>query len=265
MFERRRIKQLIYGSGYLAVIFLILFAVYSIWFKLAPTCFDGRKNQGEAGIDCGGPCNTCEIKTLSPVTASWVKYFSAESKTIIAAEIKNLNPNYGARKFTYAFDIYGKNEEKIKTIFGTSFIYPAEIKYLVEFLEINPKDIGKVQISFADFNDFDWAPKDDFFKPEIEPREISVKINPVGDKIEANGKVVNKSAFSLSKVKVIAFLATANNIFISASQTELENLAAFDSRPFTVSFPKGVSLTGATSSVFSADLNKTKIYIEAVR
>ncbi len=26
-----------------------------------PTCYDGIKNQGERGIDCGGPCEACEI------------------------------------------------------------------------------------------------------------------------------------------------------------------------------------------------------------
>ena len=25
----------------------------------APTCFDGIQNQGETGVDCGGPCSSC--------------------------------------------------------------------------------------------------------------------------------------------------------------------------------------------------------------
>ena len=265
MLKKRRIKQLIYGGGYLAVIFLILFSVYSIWLKSAPTCSDNRKNQKETGVDCGGSCNNCEIKTLSPIAVDWVKYFSADSKIVIAAEIKNSNSNYGAKKFSYAFDIYDKKGEKIKTLIRSSFIYPEEIKYLVEFLEINPKEIGNVQISFADFNDFNWAPKEDFSKPEIESREITVKINSIDNKIEIKGIANNKSAFSLSKIKIIAFLKTADNMFISVSQTELENLAAFDKRPFAISFPKGIGLTSATSSVFLADPNKTKIYIEAAR
>ena len=27
--------------------------------KPCPTCNDGVQNQGETGIDCGGPCTTC--------------------------------------------------------------------------------------------------------------------------------------------------------------------------------------------------------------
>ena len=28
-------------------------------FSIVPTCIDGIQNQGEAGIDCGGPCRPC--------------------------------------------------------------------------------------------------------------------------------------------------------------------------------------------------------------
>jgi hypothetical protein len=32
---------------------------YGYWGKYGPTCSDGIQNQGEAGVDCGGPCNAC--------------------------------------------------------------------------------------------------------------------------------------------------------------------------------------------------------------
>lgn len=33
--------------------------------ELSPTCFDGIQNQGEEGIDCGGPCPPCEEVTCN--------------------------------------------------------------------------------------------------------------------------------------------------------------------------------------------------------
>jgi hypothetical protein len=30
--------------------------------EVIPTCFDGIKNQGEEGVDCGGPCKPCVVK-----------------------------------------------------------------------------------------------------------------------------------------------------------------------------------------------------------
>ena len=32
--------------------------------KPCPTCNDGVQNQGESGIDCGGPCTTCGKKLI---------------------------------------------------------------------------------------------------------------------------------------------------------------------------------------------------------
>jgi hypothetical protein len=30
---------------------------------VSPTCFDGIPNQGETGVDCGGPCSACQMST----------------------------------------------------------------------------------------------------------------------------------------------------------------------------------------------------------
>jgi len=139
--DKRLVKQILYGAGYLAVFFFILFIIYLFWLKPAATCFDSRQNQGELGIDCGGPCPACEIKTLIPPESSWIKYFPADDQTILAVEIRNLNLNWGADYFSYTFDIYGDGGVKIKSLTKNSFIYSGEIKYLFEPVEINFKNI----------------------------------------------------------------------------------------------------------------------------
>ena len=42
---------------YTPVMKIIFF--YSNGFSLLATCVDGIKNQGELGVDCGGPCHAC--------------------------------------------------------------------------------------------------------------------------------------------------------------------------------------------------------------
>ena len=86
--DKRFGKQILYLISYLTVIFLIFLSIYLIWFKPTPACNDNSQNQGETGVDCGGPCEPCEIKTLSLVEVSFVKYFPAGEKTILLAEIK---------------------------------------------------------------------------------------------------------------------------------------------------------------------------------
>ncbi len=35
--------------------------------KPYPDCFDNMQNQGEQGVDCGGPCNQCESKMTAKI------------------------------------------------------------------------------------------------------------------------------------------------------------------------------------------------------
>lgn len=262
--NRRFIKQIIYGTFYLATVSSLAFLIYFIWFKPFPTCFDNRQNQEEKGIDCGGPCKSCEINTLI-IEKNWIKYFPAEDKTIIAAEIKNPNSNFGADSFLYSLDIYGKNNGKIKTLSGKSLIYASDIKHIIEFAEINSKNIGKIEISFSEIN---WKKAEEFSKPQVQNRELETKTE---NKIVAvSGIITNNNPFPLSKIKIAAFLTSPSNIFISASKTELEDIAAYGEKSFKIIFPKNVSLIPVDSqaSLFNlnlADPNKTKIYVESIR
>ncbi|MEE8131503.1 MAG: peptidoglycan-binding domain-containing protein [Candidatus Paceibacterota bacterium] len=237
--ERRKIKQILYGAGYLAVIFLIVAGVYLIWLKPAPTCFDGRKNQGEIEVDCGEPCAPCEIKTLQPLEMSWVRDFSVGDKTVIAAEIKNLNSDYGADSFSYTFDVYNFIGEKIYTLTDNSFIYASEIKYLFE-ADIDKKDIDKIELSFSNVN---WKSQEEFPKPEIQTREIKTES---AKSINVSGLVINNNAFELSKVNIISFLFNRNGLRIGASKTELDNLQAFEEKFFRIIFPKYIILITET-------------------
>jgi len=270
---KRLIKQIIYGSGYLTVLFLILFAIYFVWLKAEPTCFDNKKNQDEIGVDCGGPCAACEIKTLLPLQSVWNNYFSINNKAALSAQIKNSNVNYGASRFSYAFDIYSKTGAKIKTISGNSFIYASEIKYIFEPTEINYSDIGEIKIYLSDVQ---WLADNKFSKPKIQIREKLTKISDSGLRpaeggkgVEVSGYIINNNPYPLRKVRFVGFLATSNNIKISVSKTELDNLKAFEEIYFKIIFPKDIGLISSDASselsFILADPNRTEIYVEAVR
>lgn len=240
---KRLVKQILYGAGYLTVFFFVIFIIYLLWFKPAPTCFDGRRNQGELGIDCGGPCPACEIKTLIPPESSQVKYFPADDQTVLAAEIRNLNLNWGADYFSYTFDIYGDEGIKIKSLTKNSFIYSGEIKYLFEPVEINFKNIKDIKISFSDIN---WKSAKEFPKPSVQVREIKTEsTDRDGAGVIISGFVTNNNAFGLSKVRIIGFLFNQSGTQISASKTEMENIKAFEEKSFKINFPKNISLITA--------------------
>ncbi len=245
--NKHLIKQVLYGAGYLAVLFLIVFLIYLIWLKPAPTCFDNKQNQAEIGIDCGGPCSPCEIKTLTPLESSWIKYFSSDSQTVIATEIKNSNPNWGADSFSYTFDIYGENGIKIKSFTKNSFIYSGEIKYLIEPIEVYSKDITDIKISFSNIN---WKSAEEFSKPVVQLREVETESAiQDGGGVIVSGFITNNNAFPLSKARIIGFLLNKSDVQISASKTEMENIKAFEEKSFKINFPKNISLITAPAQM----------------
>ncbi len=238
--NKRLAKQILFGGGYLIIVFLIIFIVYFFWFKASPTCFDGHQNQKETGVDCGGPCLPCEIKTLVPLEASRTKYFSADGQTVLLAEIVNLNLNWAADSFNYSFDVYGENGIKLKKITNKSFIYSGEIKYLFEAIDVNYENIKDISVSFANVN---WKKAEELSKPAVQVREIKTEpANGSGTGAIISGFVNNTNAFGLSKVRIIGILFNQSNVQIGASKTELENITAFEEKFFKINFPKNISL-----------------------
>jgi len=260
------VKQLIYGGGFLGIVFLFLLAGYFIWLKPAPTCFDNKQNQSEIGVDCGGPCAACEIRTLTPLQASALSKFSISNKAAIAAQIRNSNSTYGAERFSYAIDIYGKTGSKIKTISGNSFIYASEIKYVFEPTDINYSDVSEIKVSVSNTQ---WKKNEEFLKPKTQIKERITNIGESGKGVEISGYIANSNAYPLRKMRLIGFLSTENNIKISVSKTELDNLAAFEERFFKIIFPKDIFVLtpGQREAITftSADPNRTEIYVEALR
>ena len=173
--DSRKVKQIIYGGGFLAFIFAVLAGGYFLFVKPAPTCFDNKQNGGETGIDCGGSCAPCQNKNAKPIVFNWIRNFSSmDGKIVITSEIKNPNDNVGASDFAYEFSIYNKNSEKIKTVFGHSFIYPSEVRYLIEAVTgIDDSEIAGINLDFSEYN---WVSAENFKEPQIQLKRSITKI-----------------------------------------------------------------------------------------
>ena len=64
----RFLRRLIFGVFYLAVFGGLSYSIYLLGIRGGASCFDGRQNQSELGVDCGGSCVSCELKNLSPIS-----------------------------------------------------------------------------------------------------------------------------------------------------------------------------------------------------
>ena len=252
----RLAKQLIYGFFYLLILGLITLVIWYYYDRIlpTPTCFDNLQNQEETGVDCGGPCVPCEVSTLQPFDVYWRKVLSAdENQSAVVAEIRNPNSNFGADFFEYTFNIYGENNQKIGSINGESFIYPSEIKYLMEVGgKIKPQDVVNIELSFDKIS---WKSKEEFPKPQMQIRDIKTEAD---QPILLTAIIKNESSYALSKIKIIGFVFNRFGLRIGVSKTELNRLSPFQETTFKIVFPNTINSS-------EINLDATKVFVEVKR
>lgn len=159
----RFIKQIIYSALTLGLVFLIGVGVFKI-FQSKPSCFDGIKNNGETGVDCGGPCQSCEIKTLSALEYNEnASALLQQSNYFIYNRVTNMNDSWGAKEFSYTFyfltvtEDKGKTKENIvKKVEGKNYILPNQVKYIVDIIEKPNFKFDKIAFKI-DNKKVDWS------------------------------------------------------------------------------------------------------------
>lgn len=90
-----------------------------------PTCFDGKMNGKEKGVDCGGECALQCTQYTQEVNITWQRSYQIVPGFYNAvAYIENQNFQAGAAKVPYKFRLYDKNRILIAERDGETFIEP---------------------------------------------------------------------------------------------------------------------------------------------
>lgn len=102
-------NRFIYGGIVIvAVVALIVVPVFLLLYK-APTCSDGKKNQDEQGVDCGGSCSKlCADRFLEP-RVTWTRADKVTSNLYnFAAYVINPNIDVEAKGVPFTMNVYDK-------------------------------------------------------------------------------------------------------------------------------------------------------------
>src|SRR3989344_6640600 len=139
-------RQLSFG---IVFIFIVVAAVLSLYQALVPepTCFDGRQNQEEEKVDCGGPyCMACKVTKLEDIAVASYHVFLVNGTYDAVARIQNKNQQRGARSFSYVFTFYDAEKNIIGEKKGTGYVLAGQTRYIIE----NNITLSK-QVGFMDF------------------------------------------------------------------------------------------------------------------
>ncbi|BCX15776.1 MAG: hypothetical protein KatS3mg098_005 [Candidatus Parcubacteria bacterium] len=243
----RLAKQLLYGIGFLIFFSAFVWILISLLFPSQPSCFDGKRNQGEEGIDCGGPCLSCEIKSLKNIEVKFTKVFRAGNGVGVVAEIYNPNPGWGAKQFDYLLTLKNSLGVPVKSFEGKSFIYAGDLKYLVKpFIEVNPEEVISAELEIK--NPF-WVSLEQFEKPEIQVSEVKTFKENF---LYVTGKANNKSHYDFRSANVYALIFNKEGELLAGSLTVIDQLPKFESREFSIPFSKDWEIYQLTTLDFSS-------------
>lgn len=214
-------RKLIY---FLIVIGVILVSsAVPLWrvFNKPPTCFDGKQNQNEKGVDCGGPCSLACKEEVSPLVVEWSRAFKVEDGVYdVVAFVENQNSNYGSGKAIYHFKIYDKDNILIAEKFGKTYVREREKFAIFESSIKTGKRIPQKVF-------FEFDPEMSWEKIDSKQLAISTKNKSVGEidsSPRLNATIVNESFSGIKNLDLIAILYDINDNAISASFTNLSFL-----------------------------------------
>ena len=254
MVDHRGQKKLVFGAIYGALFLGIVYLLY-LPFKPPETCVDGKKNQNETGVDCGGVCGACIVEPVLEdirVTESMWVFGGKGNEYDIVGKISNPNNDYGASSVPYTFRVLDVSGAVLAEKAGTSFILPKEEKYLVETslpLSGAPSrvevTIGKVV--WEKFAGYKERPALDVYNKTFERISSGVGFG------QAKGLVVNNSPFDFTDIGIVVVLRDGRSHVVALQKTDMQTLRSGEQRDFTLKWPDS----------FPGDVEKVEVQTDA--
>ncbi len=100
-------RQSLIAGGVLAVVAAFASVVAFVSLYETPSCTDGKRNQDEEGIDCGGGCAFLCRETVAPPSIRFARAFSSgEGRVNVVAYIDNPNPRAAVKDALFTVELF---------------------------------------------------------------------------------------------------------------------------------------------------------------
>ena len=215
-------RQLIYISiSLLILIVLVGIPIYYKYLNIAPTCSDGRQNQGEKGIDCGGPCaKLCSDESKDPLTVFERISQVAPGMYSVLAMVENNNQGVYAGDAQYVFKTYDKDNVLLDERFGNTFIPPSKQFPILEH-SVFTGERTPAKTSFSFLYPINWQ-RGDVKEPSLEVLNIVSTSTDTLPQITA--QLQNNEVYAVKNIQAIVIIYGEDNNVIGISQTIVDSL-----------------------------------------
>lgn len=238
MMDRRSQKRLSIGLVYGVIVALLATGVYFL-VRPTPTCTDGKQNQNETGVDCGGVCGACQetpvVQDMGVLETAWVPS-GKPGKYDLLARVSNVNDDFGASSFQYSFRAFASNGSVLTEVSDTSFIFPRDDRYLFAMgvsLSENPSriELTITGVQWEQLAEYQEKPPINIYNRKYERISSGVGFG------RATGLVANESAYDFESVLIMVVLRDADGKPLALNENEMRTMKAGEQRDFTLVWP----------------------------
>ena len=229
--RKKAIYILIFAAA-AAVIISLFFIDFS-----KPTCNDGKRNQEEEGIDCGGPCVTVCRFSAKDLVVRWNRAFEIKKGIYNAvAYINNPNNTFDAENVPYIFKLYDKDNILVYERKGRAYIPPQNSFAIFE----SSMDTGN-RIPQRTTFEFALQPgwkRSDNADVGLKIKNVLLKKSGEEEKslwLEAD--IENTNLDSVNDIELVAILYDKDGNSINSSETLVDFLRSGSERNMTFTWP----------------------------
>lgn len=205
----------------------------------APTCFDGSKNGGEDGVDCGGACRQLCTKDNLPPLVDWSRAFEIRPGSYsLFSVVENPNLNSSIYHAAYTFEVFDQDGASLTTVTGvTSIPAGSEVGVFEGPVALTAKP-ARVEFRFGDMT----------YVKGVPPHALTVSnIDFVSDESpRIDVTIANNTVRPAGRAEIAAIVNGEDGNAIAVSRSFIDGVAAESSRKVTFTWPrKFVSLERA--------------------
>jgi len=214
---------MIVGIIVLVVLVVLALIFYSTLHK-APSCVDGIQNQGEQGIDCGGPCPyLCTALEQAPVVRFTQALPNANGTYDIIAYVDNPNRSAYTRGIAYQISLYAPDHTLGAPVIAGSLDLPpgASLPIFIPNVVAGKSGITSAFL-MLDPTAIKWQAGAD---TRIVPTAASATLGGSASAPRVITELDNPSALPISNVRVVVTVFDASGNVIAASQTVVPSIA----------------------------------------
>lgn len=217
-------KQISYFLVFLAIFTIGVFILIFPYINKPPTCFDGKQNGDETGVDCGGDCARVCTNEAYGLVVSWSRAFSVSGGTYnLAAFVENQNTEAGIYNINYEFNVYDDDNVFIGRVSGSSFITPNTRNLIFEpSFDAGNRVPARVDFRFTNFPNWLRVDRSQRNAMSLDVQDIVFSNTFSYPRLEAS--VINNTLMDIRDIEVYAILYDSQDNVINTSKTFIQNL-----------------------------------------